>query len=186
MCIRDRYPIVADLLAPGDLVVLVIPIDESAPKGRLILPQQQTIREVLDCHASAVCVQDTDLKAALAGLGTKPRLVITDSQAFARVSADTVSYTHLTYDEYQELAESRICLSYNPAAVLAGQTLEERLSQKHLHLPLSYEPEEIRENLQRLAAELSLPLPDFAALEREAEAALARARDCLLYTSRCV
>ena len=82
-----------------------------------------------------------------------------------------------TYDEYQELAESRICLSYNPAAVLAGQTLEERLSQKHLHLPLSYEPEEIRENLQRLAAELSLPLPDFAALEREAEAALARARE---------
>ena len=82
-----------------------------------------------------------------------------------------------TYDEYQELAESRICLSYNPAAVLAGQTLEERLSQKHLHLPLSYEPEEIRENLQRLAAELSPPLPDFAALEREAEAALARARE---------
>lgn len=70
---------------------------------------------------------------------------------------------------------ARPALSYNPAAVLAGQTLEERLSQKHLHLPLSYEPEEIRENLQRLAAELSLPLPDFAALEREAEAALARA-----------
>ncbi len=86
---KPRYPIVADLLAPGDLVVLVIPIDESAPKGRLILPQQQTIREILDCHASAVCVQDTDLKAALAGLGTKPRLVITDSQAFARVGADT-------------------------------------------------------------------------------------------------
>lgn len=73
--------------------------------------------------------------------------------------------------------KARPALSYNPAAALAGQTLEERLSQKHLHLPLSYEPEEIRENLQRLAAELSLPLPDFAAREREADAALAGARE---------
>lgn len=88
--------IVGDLLSPGDTVVLVIPIDESAPKGRLIMPQQMTIRDVLDAHATVVCCQDTELKDSLARLGHKPRMVITDSQAFKRVSADTPDDIPLT------------------------------------------------------------------------------------------
>ncbi|MBR3973227.1 MAG: [Oscillospiraceae bacterium] len=88
--------IVSDLLEPGDLVVLVVPIDESAPKGRLILPQQLTIRDILDHHAIAVTCQDTELKATLTALAKKPKLVITDSQAFARVSKDTPDDISLT------------------------------------------------------------------------------------------
>ncbi len=80
--------IIADRLNENDVVVLVTPIDESAPKGRLILPQQQTIRDILDSHAVAVVTQDTQLKATLSSLKTKPKLVITDSQAFGRVSKD--------------------------------------------------------------------------------------------------
>lgn len=79
--------IVADLIEPLDIVVLVVPIDAAAPKGRLILPQQQTIRDILDAEAVSVVVKDTELKETLAKLGTKPKLVITDSQAFAKVSA---------------------------------------------------------------------------------------------------
>lgn len=78
--------LVADLISPHDIVVLVTPIDESAPKGRLILPQQQTIRDILDAGAIAVVTKDTELTATLEKLGTKPALVITDSQAFGRVS----------------------------------------------------------------------------------------------------
>lgn len=78
--------IVADLLEPGDIVVLVTPIDESAPKGRLILPQQQTIRDILDAGCMAFVCQDTELSATLASLSKPPKLVITDSQAFSRVS----------------------------------------------------------------------------------------------------
>ena len=78
--------IVADLLSEGDMVVLVIPIDESAPKGRLILPQQQTIRDVLDAHCSVVCCQVEELSRTLGALSTPPAMVITDSQAFGRVS----------------------------------------------------------------------------------------------------
>ena len=81
--------LLGDLLSPGDVVVLVVPVDESAPKGRLILPQQQALRDVLDAHATAVVCQDTDLARTLEGLGTKPRMVVTDSQAFASVSRDT-------------------------------------------------------------------------------------------------
>lgn len=88
--------IVSDLIQPSDFVVLVVPIDESAPKGRLILPQQQTIRDVLDSNATAIVVKDTDLRQTLASLGQKPSLVITDSQAFARVSADTPQDIPLT------------------------------------------------------------------------------------------
>lgn len=88
--------IVADLLEPMDFVVLVIPIDASAPKGRLILPQQQTIRDILDAGAVAISVKDTELPAALASLGRKPKLVITDSQAFKKVSADTPADIPLT------------------------------------------------------------------------------------------
>lgn len=78
--------IVADLIKPHDTVVLVIPIDSSAPKGRLILPQQQTLRELLDTGAVALAVRESELKDALAALKTPPRLVITDSQAFGAVS----------------------------------------------------------------------------------------------------
>ncbi len=81
--------IVGDLLSPGDFVVLVVPIDSAAPKGRLILPQQQTIRDILDAGAVSIVVKDTELKETLQGIGKKPRLVITDSQAFKRVSEDT-------------------------------------------------------------------------------------------------
>lgn len=86
---KKEKVIVADLVEPGDVVVLVIPIDESAPKGRIILPQQQTLRELLDHHCSVVCCQDTELRQTLDGLSKKPALVITDSQAFGRVSKDT-------------------------------------------------------------------------------------------------
>lgn len=75
-----------DLLETGDVAVLVVPIDSAAPKGRLILPQQQTIRDVLEAGAIAVTVRETELALTLRKLGTKPKIVITDSQAFAQVS----------------------------------------------------------------------------------------------------
>ena len=79
--------LVADLINPLDLVVLVIPIDKAAPKGRLILPQQQVIRDILESGGAAVSVRESELERTLANLGKKPALVITDSQAFAQVSA---------------------------------------------------------------------------------------------------
>lgn len=78
--------ILADIVKKDDLVMLVTPIDESAPKGRLILPQQQTIRELLDIGAVTVVVQVEEITSALSNLKNKPRLVITDSQAFSQVS----------------------------------------------------------------------------------------------------
>ena len=81
--------IVADLLNPLDFVVLVVPIDSAAPKGRLILPQQQTIRDILEAQASAIVVQETELAETLNSLGKKPKMVITDSQVFKKVSAVT-------------------------------------------------------------------------------------------------
>ncbi len=78
--------IVGDLINPGDLVVLVVPIDKSAPKGRLILPQQQTIRDILERGAVSVVTRDTELDDTLKGLGRTPALVITDSQAFGQVA----------------------------------------------------------------------------------------------------
>lgn len=93
---KSEKHIVSDLLDEGDLVVLVIPIDESAPKGRLILPQQQTIRDILDSGCTAVACRDTELRATLASLAKKPKLVITDSQAFARVSKETPEDIMLT------------------------------------------------------------------------------------------
>lgn len=92
----DALPIVRDLLEPGDFVVLVVPIDASAPKGRLILPQQQTIRDILDADAVSIVVKDTQLKETLAKLGAKPKLVITDSQAFKRVAEDVPEDIPLT------------------------------------------------------------------------------------------
>jgi [FeFe] hydrogenase H-cluster maturation GTPase HydF len=85
----EKLRIVADLLSPADFVVLVVPIDKAAPKGRLILPQQQTIRDILEADAAAVVVKEYELRETLDSLGKRPRLVITDSQVFAKVSADT-------------------------------------------------------------------------------------------------
>lgn len=86
--LKNEKHIVSDLLNKGDIVVLVIPVDEAAPKGRLILPQQQTMREILDAHCSFVGCQPEELPGVLQSLSKKPRLVITDSQAFGRVSKD--------------------------------------------------------------------------------------------------
>ena len=87
--LQNPKHMVADLLSEGDVVVLVTPIDESAPKGRLILPQQMAVREVLDAHAVAITCQDTELPRTLESLAVRPKMVITDSQEFERVSADT-------------------------------------------------------------------------------------------------
>jgi [FeFe] hydrogenase H-cluster maturation GTPase HydF len=83
---KKKKSLLEDLVSPGDLVLLVIPVDASAPKGRLILPQQQTMREILDLHASFISCQTEDLPNTLAMLKDKPSLVITDSQAFGAVS----------------------------------------------------------------------------------------------------
>ena len=86
---EPKFKIVADLLNPSDFVVLVVPIDKAAPKGRLILPQQQTIRDILEADATAIVVKEYELRETLENLGKKPKLVITDSQVFSKVSADT-------------------------------------------------------------------------------------------------
>ncbi len=88
--------IIRDLIKKGDTVVLVIPIDESAPKGRIILPQQNVLREVLDCHAAAVVVQDSEYAGIYDKLRKNPDLVITDSQAFDSVAANTPDEVGLT------------------------------------------------------------------------------------------
>lgn len=92
---EEKY-ILADLVDRGDMVVLVTPIDESAPKGRLILPQQQTLRELLDLHCMPLLCQPAELKKTLENLKTKPRLVITDSQVFGVVSKDVPDDVELT------------------------------------------------------------------------------------------
>ncbi len=93
---EPQQRIVADLLSPSDFVVLVVPIDKAAPKGRLILPQQQTIRDILEADAVSIVVKENELKNTLERLGQKVRLVITDSQVFAGVSADTPEDIPLT------------------------------------------------------------------------------------------
>lgn len=80
--------IIGDLLDPEDIVVLVVPIDSAAPRGRLILPQQQTIRDVLEAGAISVVTRDTELSQTLKALGKKPKIVVTDSQAFGKVKND--------------------------------------------------------------------------------------------------
>jgi [FeFe] hydrogenase H-cluster maturation GTPase HydF len=103
MAIIERAPkdwthptILGDLITPGDVVVLVTPIDLAAPKGRLILPQVQTIRDILDNDAMTLVVKERELKAALARLKEKPKLVVTDSQAFLKVAADTPKDVQMT------------------------------------------------------------------------------------------
>ena len=91
-----KLQLVGDLIHPSDLVLLVIPIDKAAPKGRLILPQQQVIRDVLEADGTAICVKEYELRELLDKLGTTPALVITDSQVFAKVSADVPEEIPLT------------------------------------------------------------------------------------------
>lgn len=93
---EEEKHIVADLVEPHDFVVLVVPVDKAAPKGRLILPQQQTIRDLLDADATSIVVKEYELKEVLQTLGKKPKLVITDSQVFAQVSKDTPEDISLT------------------------------------------------------------------------------------------
>lgn len=93
---EEKFRLVADLLHPADFVVLVVPIDKAAPKGRLILPQQQTIRDILEADAIAIVTKEYELKETLEHLGKKPKMVITDSQVFAKVSADTPKDVLLT------------------------------------------------------------------------------------------
>jgi [FeFe] hydrogenase H-cluster maturation GTPase HydF len=88
--------VVGDLVSEGDLVVLVVPIDKEAPKGRLILPQVQAIRDLLDADAVTVVVKERELRTALSRLAAPPRLVVTDSQAFLKVAADTPPGVDLT------------------------------------------------------------------------------------------
>ncbi len=84
---EPQQRLVADLIQPMDFVLLVTPIDKAAPKGRLILPQQQTIRDILDTGAVSIVVRESELAETLEKLGQKPKLVITDSQVFAQVDA---------------------------------------------------------------------------------------------------
>lgn len=93
---ENKAQIVADLLTPSDFVVLVVPIDSAAPKGRLILPQQQTIRDILEADAVAIVVKENELDNTLQNLGKRPKLVITDSQVFKKVAAETPADILLT------------------------------------------------------------------------------------------
>jgi len=93
---HSKLRIVGDIINPSDFVVLVTPIDKAAPKGRLILPQQQTIRDILEADAVAIVVKEFELRETIENLGKKPKLVITDSQVFAKVSADTPKDIYLT------------------------------------------------------------------------------------------
>ncbi|MEQ8198175.1 MAG: [FeFe] hydrogenase H-cluster maturation GTPase HydF [Clostridiaceae bacterium] len=93
---EDKFKLVGDLINPGDIVVLVTPIDKAAPKGRLILPQQQTIRDIIESDAIAVVTKEHELRETLENLKKKPKLVITDSQVFLKASADTPKDIMLT------------------------------------------------------------------------------------------
>ncbi len=93
---KTEKPLVSDLLAPGDVAVLVTPIDDSAPKGRMILPQQQTMRDILDHGGTFMTCQPAALPAAIRSLREKPKLVVTDSQAFASVARDVPADIRLT------------------------------------------------------------------------------------------
>lgn len=94
--VNEAPPLVVDLVSGGDLAVLVVPIDKEAPKGRLILPQVQTIRELLDHDAFCLVVKERELRDALRRLSAPPKIVITDSQAFLKVAADTPPGTLMT------------------------------------------------------------------------------------------
>ena len=111
-----KYPLIQDLIDPLDLVILVVPIDKAAPKGRLILPQQQTIRDILERGALSLVVRDTELKSTLdhfLAQGVCPKLVVTDSQAFARVSKAvpeniTLTSFSILFSRYKGELESQL------------------------------------------------------------------------------
>lgn len=92
----SKLKLVGDLLTPEDTVILVVPIDSSAPKSRLILPQQQTIRDILEANASAIVIKEDKIKETLANLRKKPAMIITDSQVFERAAKDTPADIPLT------------------------------------------------------------------------------------------
>jgi [FeFe] hydrogenase H-cluster maturation GTPase HydF len=92
----DSPAIAGDLVGPGELAILVVPIDKEAPKGRLILPQVQTIRDLLDSDSLCMVVKERELRSALDRLKSPPKLVVTDSQAFLKVAADTPPEVKLT------------------------------------------------------------------------------------------
>ncbi len=91
-----KLRIVGDLIEPSDFIILVVPIDKAAPKGRLILPQQQTIRDILEADAAAIVIKENELSHTLSSLGKKPAMVITDSQVFGKVSKETPDDIPLT------------------------------------------------------------------------------------------
>jgi [FeFe] hydrogenase H-cluster maturation GTPase HydF len=93
---REQRTLCSDLISAGDTVVLVVPIDKAAPKGRIILPQQMVIREILDSGAIAVVTRDSEFEQTLNSLAQKPSLVITDSQAFAAIAKLTPKDIRLT------------------------------------------------------------------------------------------
>lgn len=120
---ENRLPLVADLVKPLDMVVLVVPIDASAPKGRLILPQQQVIRELLEAGAVSVVVKDTEYKSLLDKMEQKPSLVITDSQVFAQISENTPEEVFLTSFSIL-MARKKGFLKTASEGVLALDTIE--------------------------------------------------------------
>jgi len=93
---EDKFKLVGDLVQPRDIVILVTPIDKAAPKGRLILPQQQVIRDLLESDCITLIVKENELKEAIESLNKKPKLVITDSQVFLKAAADTPKDVNLT------------------------------------------------------------------------------------------
>lgn len=120
--------IVGDLLQPGDLAVLVVPIDKAAPKGRLILPQQQTIRDILEADAVSVVVKENGLKEVFSSLATKPALVITDSQVFKRVAEETpadIPYTSFSilFARYKGNLDSLVAGAHALDALRDGDTV---------------------------------------------------------------
>ncbi|MCD8199094.1 MAG: [FeFe] hydrogenase H-cluster maturation GTPase HydF [Phascolarctobacterium sp.] len=117
--------LVGDLLKPSNIVILVIPIDSAAPKGRLILPQQQVLRNILDNGAVAISVQETELAAAMAKLSQKPRLVITDSQAFEKVAATVPPDIPLTSFSIL-FARYKGTLAYSVRSVKALETIQDK------------------------------------------------------------
>ena len=120
--------IVADLLEPDDLVVLVIPIDKAAPKGRLILPQQQTIRDILEADAVSVVVKENGLSEVFRSLAKKPKLVITDSQVFKRVAEETpegIPFTSFSvlFSRYKGDLERQVAGAHALDALEDGDTI---------------------------------------------------------------
>ena len=93
---QNKFPIIRDLIKPSDFIILVTPIDSAAPKGRLILPQQQTIRDILDGDAVSVVIKENEIKKTLKSLGKKPKMIVCDSQVFKKVANDTPNDILLT------------------------------------------------------------------------------------------